>query len=444
MNLEEIGRLALEAAGAAGADEAEAFVSRARSLVVEVAGQRVETLHQSTETGLGLRVFTGGRMGFAFCTDLSQEGILTAVKGAAAAAQATAPDEFNRLPGPSTFEPLPLGDPKLKEVPTEAKIDLAMAIEKAALAYDKRVVRIEKSTYTDGDYEVLIMNSRGLKASYAGANVSGSLSAVAEQDGNAEMGWSYVFERDFGKLSAEAIGREAAEKAVQLLGGRPVATKRVTLVFDPLVGAEYLELIGPTLSADAVQKGKSLFAGKVGRKVASPLVNLVDDGRLLQGAGAAPVDDEGVPTRRTSLIRGGLLEGYLQNTYTAAKDGTESTGNGIRASFRGTPEVRPSNLFIEAGATSREQLLAEVEEGFYVTAILGGHTANPISGEFSVGAQGLWIKNGKFVQPVRGVAIAGNLLELLGGVEAVGNDLRFIGSAGAPTLRFAPVTVSGE
>ncbi|HHW14371.1 MAG TPA: TldD/PmbA family protein [Firmicutes bacterium] len=444
MTLEERGAQALGAAQAAGAEEAEAYLSHSRSVVVEVADEKVETLHQSTESGLGLRVFRQGRMGFAFTTDLSPEGVKEAARAAVANAGATGSDPFNRLPESASFAPLDLVDPAVGELSTAAKIDVALAIERAARAFDRRVTRVEKASYSDGEYAVAILNTRGVRASYAGTSVSGSISVVAEEGGNAETGWSYAFAHRFGALDPEALGREAAEKAVQLLGAKTVGTKRVTLVFDPLVAAEFLELLGPALSADAVQKGKSLFAGKVGRQIASPLVQIIDDGRLAAGAGAAPVDDEGVPTRRTVLIQDGVLQGFLHNTYTAAKDGVDSTGNGVRASFRGTPEVRPSNLFLAAGRTSRAELLAEVEEGFYVTSVMGMHTVNPISGDFSVGAAGLWLEHGRFTRPVRGVAIAGNLLELLAGVEAVGDDLRMVGSAGSPTLRIAPVTVSGE
>lgn len=444
MTLEEHGAQALAAALAAGAEDAEAYAGRSRSLVIEVADQKVETLHQATEIGLGLRVFRQGRMGFAFTTDLSPAGLRAAAEAAAANAAATAADDCNRLPDPEPVEPLDLVDPQLASLSVEDRIGTAMAIERAARSFDRRVARVEKAVYTDGEYTVAVANTRGVKLSYCGNNVTGSITVVAEGNGGAETGWSYIFSRRYASLDPEAVGQEAARKAVELLGARTVGTKRVSLILDPLVAAEFVELMGPALSADAVQKGKSLFAGKIGERVASPLVQLVDDGRLIEGAAAAPVDDEGVPSSRKVLLKDGVLQGFLHNTYTAAKEGVRSTGNGLRASFRGTPEVRPSNLYVAAGRTTREALLADVEEGFYVTSVMGMHTVNPISGDFSVGAAGLWVERGRATRPVRGVAIAGNLLELLSGVEAVGDDLRFIGSAGSPTLRIAPVTVSGE
>ncbi|MPN00331.1 Metalloprotease PmbA [bioreactor metagenome] len=176
----------------------------------------------------------------------------------------------------------------------------------------------------------------------------------------------------------------------------------------------------------------------------SPLINLVDDGNLADGIATSPVDGEGVPTQRTHLIVKGTLYGYLYNAYTAAKDKVVSTGNGSRGSFKSMPEVGPTNIFIQSGNMKREKLIQDVKDGFYVTSVMGMHTANPISGDFSIGAAGVWIKNGEFVHSVRGVAIAGNILELFGQVDGVADDLRFYGSKGAPTIRISNITVSGS
>jgi len=189
---------------------------------------------------------------------------------------------------------------------------------------------------------------------------------------------------------------------------------------------------------------RSLLKNKVGRKVASSLISLVDDGRLDGGIATAPADGEGVLSQRTDLIRDGVLQGYLYNTYTAGRDGVSSTGNGVRHSFKGGPEVGPTNIFIKPGVRKPGDIISEVRDGFYVTSVMGMHTANPISGDFSVGAAGVWIKNGEFAQAVRGVAIAGNILDLMEGIDAVGDDLRFFGSQGAPTVRINQITISGS
>ncbi|MDP3050193.1 MAG: metallopeptidase TldD-related protein, partial [Eubacteriales bacterium] len=189
--------------------------------------------------------------------------------------------------------------------------------------------------------------------------------------------------------------------------------------------------------------GRSLFAGRMGERVASDLVTIVDDGTLPGGINSGPCDGEGVPTSRTVVIEHGVLTSFLHNTYTAAKDGLVSTGNGVRGSFKGSPEVGTTNFYLSPGKTEREQLLEELDSGLLVTEVMGMHTANPISGDFSVGASGLWVENGRVSHPVRGMAIAGNITDLLMKIDAVGSDLQFFGGKGAPTVRVRQMMVTG-
>jgi PmbA protein len=229
-----------------------------------------------------------------------------------------------------------------------------------------------------------------------------------------------------------------------MLGAAPVATRKAVVLLDPYVATGFLGLIGPALTGEAVQKGRSLFAGKVGERVASDKITIIDDGLLGGGIASAPFDGEGVPTSRTILVKKGDLRGYLHNTYTAAKDGVQSTGNGVRSSFKGTPEVGMTNFYIEAGQIPVEQLIKDISSGIYVTEVMGMHTANPISGDFSVGVSGLLIENGELTRPVRGMAMGGNIIELLENIDAVGNDLHFFIGKGSPTLRVAQLTISGQ
>jgi PmbA protein len=223
-----------------------------------------------------------------------------------------------------------------------------------------------------------------------------------------------------------------------------VTTRKTPVVLDPYVAAGFLDLISTALTSEAVQKGRSLFAGKKDTEVASGKITVIDDGTLPGGIASAPFDGEGVATSRTVLIEDGVLKGYLYNTYTAAKDGVCSTGNGVRNSFKGTPEVGVTNIFIKPGSVPAEQLFSELEKGIYITEVMGMHTANPISGDFSVGVSGLLIEKGQLTRPVRGMALGGNIMDLLAGVNAVGNDLKFFGSRGSPTLRISEMTLSGQ
>ena len=245
------------------------------------------------------------------------------------------------------------------------------------------------------------------------------------------------YTRKLNKLDPQAVGIEAAEDACRLLGAKSIETTTAVLVLSPYITTNFFSVLMPALSADAVQKGRSLFKGKLGQKVVSPLINIIDDGQLQDGIATSPVDGEGVQTQQTDIIIDGVLQGYLYNTYTAMKDNVASTGNGVRGSFKNMPEVGPTNLYLSSGDVNCQQLFHDIKDGFYVTSVMGMHTANPVSGDFSVGAAGLWIKNGQLSQPVRGVAIAGNILELFSKVDGVANDLRFFGAFGAPTIRIS-------
>lgn len=440
-----IAEAAIKRAVQRGADAAEAYVCVGRGLTIEVRHGQLETLKEAQEKGIGLRVIRGARVGFAFGTDLALAQIADLIDRALAAALYTEPDAHLRLPEPAeSYAALELYDPAIEVTPLEEKIALARRMEEAALAFDKRVKVIEVSTYQEERGTVAIANSCGIRAAYQSAACGLYISLAAEQDGQSETGYALYFGRRFGALDPEGLGREAATRAVRLLGSRTANTCTVPVVFDPYVAVDIIGLLGPALTAEAVQRRRSLFAGKVGQQVGAGAVNLIDDGTYPGGLRTAPFDGEGVPARRTVLVKEGVLQGFLYDTYTAGKEGRQSTGNAVRGSFRTMPSVGTTNFYLEPGNASPAELVGEISQGLYVMEVMGMHTANPISGDFSIGAAGIWIENGAFSYPVRGVVIAGNMLELLRQVDGVGADLRFFGGRGAPTFRVAALRVSGK
>ncbi|MFZ3207314.1 MAG: metallopeptidase TldD-related protein, partial [Geobacteraceae bacterium] len=229
-----------------------------------------------------------------------------------------------------------------------------------------------------------------------------------------------------------------------LLGAGKIATMRCPAVLDNYVATEMLEVLAPSFLAESVYKGKSLLADRMGERLFASGLNIRDDGALAGGMATAPFDGEGAPQSNTLLVADGVLQGYLYDTFYACKMGGNSTGNAGRGGVKSPPRLAVSNFFIENGKVSPEALFAGIGRGVMITEVMGMHTANPISGDFSVGAAGFLIENGVLTAPIKGIAIAGNILELFGSVEQAANDLRFFGAVGAPSIRIAALDVSGE
>jgi len=270
--------------------------------------------------------------------------------------------------------------------------------------------------------------------------------AKAENGQDSQMGWYFMGSRFLNEVSFEDVGKYAARRAVQLLGSKRMYARKTPVILDNSVAVEFMGIFASSLSSESVQKGKSLLSGKKGKKVVSPKINMVDNGLIPGRLGSRPVDDEGVPSQDKTLIKEGILTGYLYNTYTAKKEGVSSTGNAVRSSFTGLPSVGLSNLYIEAVSRSDvlsiEEIFKAADTCLYVTEAMGVHTANPISGEFSVGVSGLLIEKGEIAFPVKEAVISGNILSFFENIEAVGDDLVFFGNVGSPSLLFGPTDIS--
>lgn len=426
-------------------DGYEISVSASRNLSIEVKEQKVDTFKCSAPVGASIRVLKERGMGFSYSTSLDEADLLRMIDNALVGAQSQTPDEFNGLPLPGAYPDLAgLFDPELALVGEGEKIGRALELERLVLAADPRVKRVRKSSYGESSYEVAIRNSAGVTGWYRGTSVSSSVSAVAEEGSDSQMGGDFGFSTFFTGVDVAAIARTAAAKATGLLGARKGPTMRCPAVLDNHVATEILEVLAPSFLAENVQKGKSLLAGKVGERLFSPRLRIRDDGTFVGGMATAPFDGEGVAQRNTVLVEEGELRGFLYDTYCARKDGRSSTGNASRSGVKSPPHAGVTNFFIENGTASPAELLQGIERGVLVTEVMGMHTANPISGDFSVGAAGFLIEQGAVAFPVKGIAIAGNIVELFRGVELVGNDLRFFGAVGAPSLRIGSLDVSGE
>lgn len=450
MDLEDVARKTVELATSAGAGDAEAYCVEEAGRQVRVHGGAVESLTAATERGVGVRAWHDGRVGYAYGTDLSDEGLRRLAESAAGAAEVADPDSFAAPPQPSGEPDVIAGlrDDSIGATPTEDVIALAIAVERAALDTDKRILGVEQAVYADADERVAIASSTGIRAAYEASSAYAYLQAMADGGDSRETGLGFGMGRGPGALNAAAIGAEAAERAVGMIGASKPASRTCPVVLDPTVAASFIGFIGGTLGADAVQRGRSPFAELLGEEIASEALVLADDGLDPEGLASSPVDGEGVARRRLGLIEGGRLQTFLYDTYTAHRGKTESTASAGRAGYRSGPAVSASNLVIAPGEGDLASLLDGAEGGVYVNDVAGLHSGvNPVSGTFSVGASGRTISGGELAAPVREFTIASDLMTMLRSVAAAGSQARWVpfgGSVSTPPLLVSEMAIGGS
>ena len=434
---------AMRASGTAG----EIYLEDSRQSKVAVSDQTVESLSDRRDLGLGIRVFEAGGVGFAFTTDLDADAVGVTVKAAKEIARHTGPDDAWRLPEPVPIEPLPFPneDPEAASVSAVNRIEIAMTIEQAARDTDPRIRKTRESALEDYAGQTWVANTAGISASYAYSRAVGRLEVTATEGDRSQVGYHIEFALGAASLDPVEIGRLGAIKALGKLGGEPATTGRMPVVLDREIVMGLMDALSPAFSARRVLKGTSVLAGRLGERIASPAVRLVDDPKLPGGFGSAPVDGEGLATRRVPLIEEGRLAGYLHDTFSHLKMNAGEPGNSVRHSYDSPPGIGTMNLVLLPGTEPPEALAERARDGVWVKEVMGLHTVDPITGDFSLGGSGRRIEDGKAGAPVDRMALSGNLLELLAGIEAVGSDLKlFTGGGGAPSVLVGELSVAGS
>jgi PmbA protein len=435
----------IEAAKRSGADEADVLIQMGRESEVTIRMEKIESLKESISQGFGLRVFKNKKLGFSHSSDLSPSAVNLAVEQAISLAQEVSTDEYNGLPEQANLKDIPdlkLYDPEVDEIPTQKKINLCMEADRTMLDYDKRIVNSEGTGFYDGEGTMVIANSAGECHSFRSSFCHLSVNPVAQENGKLQSnGWISTsrFVKDL--ESPIAVARIAAERTVRMLGARIPSTAIVPVVFDNVTGAALLGNIVGALDGDAVTKGGSFLVDKLNQQVASSIVTIIDDGLMPKGLASSPFDGEGVPTYRKEVISKGILQSYLFDTYTARKAKTKSTGN-ARREHSSLPSIGPLNFYLQPGKSTIDEVIGSVTSGLYLTNLMG-FGANTVTGDFSLGGAGLWIENGKLTYPVEGITVAANMLDILKGIDMIGNDLIFLGPVATPTFRVESMTVSG-
>jgi PmbA protein len=456
-DLKQLASDVLSKALKAGATDAEAVVYEGDEFSALVHLGQVETLKESGSRAVGLRVFIGQHTASTSSSDFSPESITQLVEGAITLAKITNEDPFAGLPEAHEFGQLG-GDLHLhfddvNEMPPAERIEIARRTEAAAFAYDTRIQNSRGSDFDTATTHKIMMNSRGFVGEYRRSYCGFSVAPIA-QDEHGQMQRNYWFSnaRTVAKLDdPEEVGREAARRTLRRLGARQVKTQKAPVVFSAEMAQSIIGNIFDAANGDAIYRHASFFSGMLGEQVAGENITVIDDGTMvfrddnggaIGGFGTRPFDGEGLPTRRTALVERGILKNYVMNTYTARKLKMQSTGNASRG-LAGNPGIGPGNFYLEAGTLTLEEIIADVKDGLYLTETMG-QGVNLVTGDYSVGASGLWIENGELAFPVEEITIAGNLKDMYRNIVAIGNDLVFHGASAAPTIRIEGMTIAGS
>lgn len=432
---------------AAPGEQVEAYVARSTSTTIRSYQGEVESLTRASTAGVGVRVIVDHREGFAYAGTLDEGVVLEALAEARDNATFAQPDEHNGLAEPDGVAApgLDLWRDGLAAVPTDRKVALALELERSTIGRDPRVSGVRTAVCSDARGEAAIASSTGIRSWGRASSCHLAVQALAVHEGETQIAGGLSVGRELDDLDVEEAAADAVERAVRLLGSTKPGTQRVTLVLEPRLTATILGIVGGMLNGSAVIKGRSPFGDRVGEPIASPLLTFVDDPTDARSLGADLFDGEGLARRRNELVADGVLQGFLHNTYTARRAGTRSTGSAARG-FATTPGVGAEALAVRPGAGTHEELLAAVDAGVLVTSMAGLHSGvNPVSGDFSVGVEGLMVRGGALAEPIREATIASTIQRLLLDISAVGADLEWLpDGTGGVTLIIPDVAMSGS
>ncbi len=434
-----------------GDEELEVYFSSGAETEVRAYEGAIEDLSSATSSGVGIRVLLnspgGARVGTAWAGSLSEDAVLGALAAARDNARFSSPDEYLDFARPDGVEPveLLLRDESVLTTSVDEKIAFAIALERRVRDADTRIRQVDSATYSDYVAEAAIASTTGVRADYARSGAYLSVEAIANDGGDDQTGWGLSAARAPGDLDLELAANDAVSRATRLLGAVKPASAKCAAVFNPRTTATLLAIIGGALSGDAVVRGRSFFANRIGETVASALVSLFDDPTDPRHFAASTHDGEGLACRRNALIRDGQLLGFVYDTYAARRAGTQSTGSALRGGVAGSPWAGCRALQLAPGDVDQAAIIERVQHGVYVESIMGVHSGvNPVSGDFSVGLTGFMIRDGALAEPIREATVASTLQRMLLGVTHVGNDVEWLpGTAAGQTIAIDEVALSG-
>ncbi|MFZ9596015.1 MAG: TldD/PmbA family protein [Bdellovibrionia bacterium] len=425
-------------------DQFEVYFQRYQRTKIDSKDQQIDSLSKSEDVGLAIRLIQDRRMGFSFTTSLEREAIARAVQTAFEISHHMPQDPFVGLHSVSSavYPAVDNWDQTGVQVPLSEKIRLAKSLEAYCRQADSRITAVRSASISESCIETHLLDSSGEHIHHQSTSYTASVTCKAESEGESQTGSEFAFSNYLDSLPLQSVGESAARWAVELLGAKSAPTMKCPALLRNSVVADLVDFLSESFSAEQIDKGRSLLAGKLGQPIFAESVHLIDDGLLAGGMGTMPFDGEGVPSKKTHLVSGGFLSGLLYDCYYARKNNTQPTGCAVRG-IKAPPSIGVSNLYLQGGKKPPEALVSDISKGILITDFMGLHTANPVTGDFSLGASGILIENGKLSTPVRGFAVAGNVLDVFRRITDLGNDLKFFGRIGAPTIRLSEISVGG-
>lgn len=447
--MSELLELATRVAGEAREGEVvEAYASRSKTTEIKAYEGEVESLSSASSAGIAVRVVVDGRQGFAYTGAIDEAALEETLAEARDNARFAGVDEFNTVASPDGVAPpdLVMDTGKLAGTPVDRKVELALQLERATRAVSPLVRGVETAMYGDDVSISAVATSSGVRAETESAVCYLATFVMAGEAAETQTAFWYSVGRSVDELDVDEVADKAVNRAVRMLGAKQPSSRRLTVVLEPFVTAQFLSLIGSTLTGEAVLKGYSPFGDRVGESIGAPAVTLVEDPTDPDAFGASQYDDEGLASRRVPLVDNGVLRGFVHNSYTGLRSGQGSTGSASRAGLSAPVGVGCRALALTPGTMSADEVIASVGDGLLVQNVKGLHSGvNPISGDFSAGAEGLLIKDGQIAEPVREITIASTLQRMLQDVVAIGGDVhRLPMTAAGVTLAVGDVTMSGQ
>mgnify|MGYP000738835207 CR=1 FL=1 len=426
-------------------DQFEIYYENRIATKIDSKDQKVDSLSRSEDVGISIRLIKDKKLGFSFTTSLDSQSIQNAIETASEIANWMPEDPYHSLHsfGSSVYPSVDNFDTQGLKVPLADKISLAKSLEDQCRKADPRITSVRLASVSENSTETFLIDSQGETVQHKNTVYTASVTCKAESQGDSQVGSEFSFSNYLDNLEINSVAQLSAQWAIELLGARTPPTLRCPAILRNSVVADLLEFLSDSFSAEQIDKGRSMLAAKLGQMVFSEQVTLINDGLRPGGLGTTPFDAEGIPTRRVHLAENGFMAGILYDTYHARKKGETPTGSSVRG-IKSPPSIGLSNFYMQAGRKSFHSLLDGISEGILITDLMGVHTANPVTGDFSLGASGIMIKNSKLTYPVRGFAVAGNILEVFRRMTDISNDIRFFGRIGAPSVRLSEISVGGS